>query len=95
MILDVTLDKNGQMINGQFMSEGGHWSFERGKNNIRRMNDLFGNAYLPVGNNDREWSCLGNKISPSDKTKYIQFWESVQGAFEIFLELARLKTVIM
>lgn len=95
LILDAILDKNGQMTDGHFFAEGDSLYFERDKRNLRRMQGPFGRIYMPLGSNDREWSYFGDKISPSDKAKYVQFGDSVQSAYEIFLELARLKTVIV
>lgn len=90
LIFDVTLDKNGQMIQGQFIPEP--LSFVREKGNVRRMYSAYrGDSYLPVGGNDREWSCLGRKNLSS--TTLID--DSDKSAFEIFIELARLKTSIM
>lgn len=90
LLFDVTLDKKGQMIKGQFFPR--YLSFERDAKNIRRMHDdLHGDSYLPVGGNDREWSCLGKgNLSPK-----ILLDDSEKSAFEIFIELARLKTSIM
>ena len=89
LMFDITLDKNGQMIKGQFFPKC--LSFERGKNNVRRMHaNLHGDTYLPVGGNDREWNCLGKgNLSPK-----ILIDDSEKSAFEIFIELARLKTSI-
>ena len=90
LMFDLTLDKNGQMIRGQFLPET--LSFERDNKNIRRMySGLRGDSYLPIGGNDREWSCLGRKNLSS--TTLID--QSDKSAFEIFIELARLKTSIM
>ena len=90
LMFDVTLDKNGQMIKGQFFPR--YLSFERDTKNIRRMHDdLHDDSYLPVGGNDREWSCLGKgNLSPK-----ILLDDSEKSAFEIFIELARLKTSII
>jgi len=92
-IFEVVLDKNGQMINGQFLPYD-NLLFERNNNNIRRMySPLYGETFLPVGGNDREWLCTttseGKRLSLYNLTDNTE-----QGAFEIFLELARLKTVI-
>ena len=90
LIFDVTLDKNGQMIHGQFFPHT--VSFVRDKGNVRRMYSATrGDSYLPVGGNDREWSCLGRKNLSS--TTLID--DSDKSAFDIFIELARLKTSIM
>jgi len=90
LILNAILDKNGQMFRGEFFPE--NLVFERDGKNVRRMYSNFsGDNYLPVGNNDREWSCLG-KPKPSAE-ELIE--DSEKGAFEIFIELARLKTSIM
>ena len=90
LIFEVTLDKNGQMIQGQFFPEP--LSFVREKGNVRRIYSAFsGDSYLPVGGNDREWSCLGGKNLSS--TTLID--DSDKSAFDIFIELARLKTSIM
>lgn len=90
LMFDVTLDKNGQMIRGQFFPQT--VSFVRDKGNIRRMySAIHGDSYLPVGSNDREWSCLGKEnLSSHTLTD-----DSEKSAFEIFIELARLKTSIM
>jgi hypothetical protein len=91
LIFEATLDKNGQMTNGHFLP-GESLTFERGKNNLRRMYSVE-KTYMPVGGNDREWSYMGDKISPSNRRQFVDE-DSIQGAFEIFLELARLKTSI-
>ena len=89
-MFDVTLDKNGQMVRGQFFPDA--LSFERGKRNVRRMySGLSGDLYLPVGDNDREWSCLGKE----NLSSHILIDDSEKSAFEIFIELARLKTSII
>jgi len=95
LIFEATLDKNGQMIHGHFLAPGDSLSFERDKRNLRRMHSIYGEVYVPVGGNDREWSYLSKTLSSSEKSKYTQFDDSIQGAFEIFLELARLKTAIV
>lgn len=95
LIFEAILDKNGQMINGHFLAPGDSLSFAREKRNLRRMHSLYGEVFSPVGGNDREWSYLSRTLSPSEKSKYTQFDDSIQGAFEIFLELARLKTAII
>ena len=90
LMFDVTLDKNGQMIQGQFLPQT--LSFVREKGNVRRMySTLSGDSYLPVGNNDREWSCLGKK----NLSSHTLIDDSDKSAFEIFIELARLKTSII
>jgi hypothetical protein len=91
-ILDVTLDKNDQMVNGHFLPQS--LFFERSSKNLRRMHSAFEKTYLPVGGNDKEWSYLGDKI-PSANNQIYLYDDSVQGAFEIFLELARLNTSII
>ena len=89
LMFDITLDKNGQMIRGQFFPDA--LFFERDKKNIRRMYSGFrGNLYLPVGGNDREWSGIGKEGLSS----HILIDDSEKSAFEIFIELARLKTTI-
>ena len=92
LILEATLDRNGQMVNGQFLPES--LFFERSNRNLRRIYSDFGKTYFPVGENDREWNYLGDKI-PSANSPIYQYDDSVQGAFEIFIELARLNTSIM
>ena len=104
LMFDVTLDKNGQMIRGQFFPDA--LSFERDGKNVRRMySSCRGDSYLPVGDNDREWSCLGKDNLPSlilryrtigvNKNALILIDDSEKSAFEIFIELARLKTSII
>ena len=89
-IFDVTLDQNGQMIQGQFFPQT--VSFVRDKGNVRRMYSATrGDSYLPVGSNDREWSCLGKE----NLSSHTLIDDSEKSAFEIFIELARLKTSIM
>ena len=87
-ILDVTLDKNGQMVNG-YLTERSLF-FERSNRNLRRIHSDFEKTYLPVGGNDREWNYLGDRISLDQVSDY-----SNQGAFEIFLELARLQMALV
>ena len=90
LMFDITLDKNGQMIRGQFLPET--LLFNRDKGNIRRMySSVRGVSYMPVGGNDREWSCLGRKNLSS--TTLID--DSEKSAFEMFIEFARLKTAMI
>ena len=91
LILNASLDKNGQMFKGEFFPE--NLVFERDGKNIRRMYSNFkGDKYIPVGDNDREWWRYLGKSKPSSE-ELIE--ESEKGAFEIFIELARLKTSIV
>lgn len=91
LILNASLDKNGQMFKGEFFPE--NLVFERDGKNIRRMYSNFkGDKYIPVGDNDREWWSYLGKSKPSSE-ELIE--ESEKGAFEIFIELARLKTSIV
>jgi hypothetical protein len=93
-IFEATLDKNGQMINGQFLILD-NLLFERDKRNMRRMySSSTGITYMPVGGNDKEWYCMDTIGSKKLSPKYL-IDDSEQGALEIFLELARLKTSIM
>ena len=48
-------------------------------------------SYLPVGGNDKEWSCLGKE----NLSSHTLIDDSDKSAFDIFIELARLKTSIM
>ena len=96
-VLDAIFDKNGQMINGSFTPE--HLQFERNGANVRRMIRK-GKQYLPVGTNDKEWDFLGQRVGSNIKEDFVynrtilEEDNSVGGTFEIFLELARLKTSI-
>lgn len=90
IMFDITLDKNGQMIQGQiFLPQA--ISFVRDKRNVRRMYSTnISNSYLPVGGNDKEWSSLSKERLSSHNL----INDSEKSAFEIFIELARLKTSI-
>ena len=89
-IFNATIDKNGQMFVGEFFPK--NLMFERNGKNIRRMYSNFSeDKYLPIGNSDKEWSCLGKPKLSSERLIY----DSEKGAFEIFIELARLKTSIL
>ena len=96
-VLDALFDKNGQMINGSFAPE--HLQFERNGANVRRMIRK-GKQYLPVGTNDKEWDFLGQRVGSNIKEDFVynrtilEEDNSAGGAFEVFLELARLKTSI-
>lgn len=92
-IMYATFDKNAQMISGQFLSGG--LSFERSKGNIRRMQrGPNRNIYMPVGGNDREWDFGGYRI-PSTNSTILMDDDPFSGMFEIFIELARLKTSLL
>ena len=96
-VLEALFDKNGQMINGSFFPE--HLQFERNGANVRRMIRK-GKQYLPVGTNDKEWDFLGQRVGSNIKEDFVynrtvlEEDNSAGGAFEIFLEFARLKTSI-
>jgi hypothetical protein len=93
-ILEATLDKNGQMFSGRFLPVK-TLNFERDKRNTRRMFSHYtGITYMPVGGNDKDWSCLDTSGSRKLSSHGLVD-ESEKGAFEIFLELARLKTSIV
>lgn len=79
------------MFNGRFLPVK-TLNFERDKRNTRRMFSNFtGITYMPVGGNDRDWSCL-DTLGSRKLSSYGLVDESEKGAFEIFIELARLKT---
>ena len=90
VLLNAAFDKNGQMIQGSFPLE--NISFVRQKPNIRRMIQR-GQQFSPIDGNDREWDCLGRRI-PSDLTCMTYYDDSAGGAFELFIEFARLYTSI-
>lgn len=93
-LFDVLFDKNGQMKEGKLPLE--RISFNRYGANVRRLKKQ-GMQFLPVGENDREWSnTAGTIISPSSDSNiwYSKEDNAVGGAFEIFMELARLHTSI-
>ena len=90
-LLDVLLNKDGQMIEGRFPSK--HLSFERYGANVRRMT-CFGKQYLPVSGNDRAWSCLGKGMIGRGEDMLGKDESTICGAYELFIELARLHTSI-
>lgn len=90
VVLDATFNKNGQMINGAFLPAE-NLLFERSNNNARQMYSNFHKAfYSPNRNRGKDWLYLGSALS-SDKL----IEESEKGVFEIFLELAKLRTSII
>ncbi len=93
LLLDAVFDKSGQMINGKFPFK--NLTFERqGAKNIRRMKDSE-NQYLSVAGNDREWDCFGTRITSSCSCiRSADDDNAVGGAFELFMEFARLHTSI-
>lgn len=101
VLLDATFNKDGQMVQGKFPLE--NMNFERYGANVRRMVRDNGTVYKPVDGNDREWDSLGGRFpSASDEFKFygrpinsIEEDTSDGGAFEIFIELARLYTSIL
>ena len=95
MLFDAIFDKNGQMKEGMFPLE--KMTFNRYGNNTRRLKKQE-TCFLPVAENDREWlSTSGLRISPSSSENlwYVNEDNAVGGAFEVFLELARLHTSIL
>ena len=93
VLLEATLNKDGQMINGRYPLH--HLTFERYGANVRRMKK-YGEQYLPIAENDREWDFCGKRLtgSPSD-IRSINGDDCVGGAFEVFMELARLHTSVL
>ena len=91
-VLDVVLNKEGQMIEGRFPNK--HLSFERYGANIRRMN-CYGKQYLPVAGNDRAWSCLGTGMIDRGEDMCGKSESTLCGAYELFIEFARLYTSIL
>lgn len=92
LLLEAIFNEDGQMINGRFPYK--NLTFERYGANIRRIK-CYDKQYTPVADNDREWDCAGRRISGS--CEYINRAEddnSVGGAFELFIEFARLYTSI-
>lgn len=85
-ILEATFNKDGQMVLGELPSATLH--FERTKPNVRRMrDDSF--TYLPMRQNDKEWSANGRKPHG------IFYFKDDSDAYDIFIELGRLNTSIL
>lgn len=89
ILLDATFNKAGQMVKGYFPPE--YLYFERNcakGANVRRMGYCNSDSkLLPIGGNDREWhGWLPNRVLNHDN--------STAGAYEIFIEFARLYTSI-
>ena len=90
VIFNADFNKDGQMIYGKFPSEG--LRFERNINNVRRIyRDK--KIYLPQSGNDKAWEHAGRELLAGDYRVFAND-DSTKGAFEIFLELARLFTSI-
>lgn len=87
-LLDAIFNKDGQMVLGELPDDSLH--FERSNRNIRRL--VHNNCtYLPVGKSDKDWDANGRRIRsnlPIDNCVK-------DGAYEIFMELARLNTSIL
>lgn len=102
ILLDALFDKNGQMIKGRFPLD--KLIFERTGANVRRMKRSDGTIFMPVKGNDREWDQLGGRLpSVSENTvqkthrplNFIEKDNTDGGAFELFIEFARLYTSIL
>lgn len=93
-LFDALFNKDGQMIEGRHPIE--HLSFERRGANVRRMKK-HNTQFMPIAGNDREWDYNGLRISGtnSDNLWYSGEDDAVGGAFEIFIEFARLYTSIL
>lgn len=90
ILFNADFDKNGQMVNAKFPLEG--LRFERTGNNVRRIyRDK--RIYMPVSGNDKAWEHNGRELLAGDYRVYAND-DSTKGAFEIFMELARLFTSI-
>ena len=86
-VFEAEFDKDGKMVQGQYNIA--HLKFERGKDNIRRIQ--FGDTtLLPHGYDDREWG-LDPRILPA---LHRCGDNSTRGMYEMFIELARLYTTL-
>ncbi len=95
ILFDVLVNKDGQMIEGRYPLE--HMTFERRGANVRRLKK-HNSQYLPIAGNDREWNCNGTRISGvcGDNLWYAGREDNaISGAFEIFMEMARLHTSVL
>lgn len=87
-LLEANFNKDGQMILGDLPSENLH--FERTNPNIRRITDNE-YTYLPIGKSDKDWDANGKRIK--NIVPVMDYADD--GAYEIFMELARLNTSIL
>ena len=92
ILFDGTFNKDGQMINGRFPYK--NLTFERYGANVRRMKNNE-NQYLPIAGNDREWDCYGARVRTFSESGYLNDDNSIEAAFELFIEFARLHTSII
>lgn len=91
LLMDVFFDNEGKMIKGSLPSE--RMEFERKGVNVRRMK-CNGNLYLPVAGKEKVWEHSGTHLTSNDCVATVEN-NSRGGAFEIFMELARLKTSVL
>ena len=90
IIFNANFDKNGQMVYGKLPPDG--LTFERNHCNARKIyRDK--KIDLPVSGNDKLWECAGRDLISGNSRTFTND-DSTKGAFEIFIELARLKTSI-
>ena len=88
LLFNATFDKDGQMVEATFPIEG--LRFNRWGNNrrhITRDDEIF----TPINGNDKAWNYYGKRLASNSYIVHAKD-NSTCGAFEIFLELARLKT---
>ena len=86
-LLEAYFNEKGQMIIGNHFNNDLY--FERSGKNIRRIKNN-GYTYMPVGNSDKDWDCFGKKLD----THIFRGEDPSYAAYEIFMELAKLKTSI-
>lgn len=90
ILLSATFDKDGQMTDGRFPLEG--LRYERTGANVRRIR-RDKKIYLPVKGNDKAWEFSGRELLAGNN-RVCANDDSTKGAFELFIEMARLRTSI-
>ena len=95
ILFDALVNKEGQMVEGRYPLE--HMTFVRRGANVRRIRKSK-SQFLPIAGNDREWACNGSRISSTSGNNLWYAGEednAISGAFEIFMEMARLHTSVL
>ena len=95
ILLDAQFNKDGQMVKGKFPPDD--LFFERQKSNLRRLSGSETSNFIPVGSNDKEWSHISGLLPKTSNKSFLKTYysdDSACGAYEIFMEFARLYTSI-
>ena len=88
-LLEANFNQHGQMVSGSF--PGRQLYFSRTNRNVRKILDPY-TTHRPSGEDDREWGAYASKIIGSS----LPLKDNADdGAYEIFMELARLYTSIL